>query len=159
MVDPKGFLALVECAWRDRARAPGGQPLTRLHVHIAAKLAFWRSANPKHRSLARAARCSTRTVRRALARLAALGLLSWTRRVVCCRGWRAQVANSYSVGASPSLSPCLPIRISCSASLSPPGSQAPAEQSIAAARAALAAVSRAGEARMLAVWSARRAGR
>jgi len=118
MIDPKVFIANVEQAFRERREAPGCPPLTRLHVHVAAKLAFWRSPMARHRSLARAASCSVRTVRRALCRLNALGLLSWTRRVFACRGWRAQIANAYHLNAS-----SLPDyqRIKSSAVLAPPG--------------------------------------
>ena len=120
MTDPKTFIANVEMAFREKTRGPSCPPLTRLHVHIAAKLAFWRSPMARHRSLARAASCSVRTVRRALARLNALGLLSWTRRVFACRGWRAQIANAYHLNASslPSYQ-----RIKSSAWLSPPGAR------------------------------------
>ena len=102
-MDPKAFVTAVEAAWRNRAAMPKGQRLTRLHVHVAAKLAFWRGSNPSHRQLARSARCSTRTVQRALARLHGMGLLSWTRRVLKGRGWRAQIANAYHFLSNASL--------------------------------------------------------
>ena len=117
-MDPKAFIAAVERAWRERATTPDGKCLTRLHVHVAAKLAFWRKPAARHRELARAARCSTRTVRRALGRLHALGLLSWTRRVLATRGWRAQIANLYHLNSSSSLGYQ---RLKSAANLSPPG--------------------------------------
>ena len=95
MSDPKAFILRVEAAWRKRSVDKQKRRLTRLHVHVAAKLAFWRSPSPRHGALARAANCSKRTVRRAMALLHALGLLSWTRRVVSISGWRANVSNSY----------------------------------------------------------------
>lgn len=121
-MDPKAFICAVEKAWRDRATAPGVPPLTRLHVHVAAKLAWWRKPDVRHRELARAARCSTRTVRRALARLHALGLLSWTRRVLAVRGWRAQIANHYHLCSSSSVSYQ---ELRSSAKMSPPGTPPP----------------------------------
>ena len=140
-MDSKAFIVAVEGAWRARATAPGTPPLTRLHVHVAAKLAYWRKADVRHRELARAARCSVRTVRRALARLHALGLLSWTRRVLSVRGWRAQVANQYHLNASSSLSYQ---ELKSAARLSPPGWRAgpahapePAVDLLAARRAAI----------------------
>ncbi len=123
MSDPKAFVLAVEVAWREKARCPAGKRLTRLHVHIAAKLAFWRSPVCRQKNLARAAGCTARTVQRALQRLHGLGLLSWTRRVLACRGWRAQVANAYS------LLSCKPLAfqvIQSSANVSPPGRQAAA---------------------------------
>ena len=123
MSDPKAFVLAVETAWRAKVCCPAGKRLTRLHVHIAAKLAFWRSATCRQRSLARAAGCCTRTVQRALAVLPGLGLLSWTRRVLACRGWRAQVASAYT------LLSCKPLAFQVmrsSASLSPPGRRAAA---------------------------------
>jgi AraC-like DNA-binding protein len=121
-LDPKTFIGQVEEAWTSRARTPDGKALTRLHVHIAAKLAFWRSPVCRQRSLARAAGCSIRTVQRALARLYALSLLSWTRRVLATRAWRAQVANAYSLGSKERVSyQC----IRSSANLSPPGTGRP----------------------------------
>lgn len=99
-MDAHAFMRQVEQAWRARAAAPAGERLTRLHCHVAAKVAFWRSPCPTHRAIARAARCSTSTVKRALRRLHAIGLLSWTRRVIANRGWRAQVANSYAFNAA-----------------------------------------------------------
>lgn len=103
-MDPKAFIAAVEAAWRSRADMPAEHRLTRLHVHIAAKLAFWRgSGSPSHRKLAKAAGCSKRTVQRALARLHLLELLSWTRRVVRGRGWRALISNTYHFLSNTSL--------------------------------------------------------
>ncbi|MDA8251107.1 MAG: GntR family transcriptional regulator [Rhodospirillales bacterium] len=121
---------------------PPGQRPTRLHVHILAKLLHWRSATPTHRGLARAAGCSRRTVLRALARLSALGLLSWQPRVVCGRGWAVRIANAYSFGAAPRAES---IRIQCCAELSHP----PAAPSLAAVR-------QAREARFAAAWAVRR---
>ena len=121
---------------------PHGQRPTRLHVHILAKLAHWRSQTPTHRALARAARCSRRTVLRALERLRALGLLSWRQRTICGRGFAVRVANLYALGRATSLSP---IRIQSCATLSHP----PAAPAIAAAL-------RASEARVAAAWAARK---
>jgi hypothetical protein len=112
------FLARVETAWRERALTAEGKRLTRLHVHIAAKLAFWRSPNPKQRSIARASRCSTRTVQRALAVLSGLGLLAWQRCVLATVGWVAQVANRYFLGSTLRYKKQVLI---CSANVSPPG--------------------------------------
>ena len=123
---------------------PPGQRPTRLHVHILAKLCHWRSATPTHRALARAAGCCRRTVLRALARLRALGLLTWRRRAVCGRGWAVRVSNAYAVGRAQELKP---IRIQCSADLSHP-----------AAAPSLAAALRASEARAAAAWANRRRG-
>lgn len=95
-MDNRKFLDAVILA---RRTLPHGKRPTDLHVTIAAKLAYWRSPTCRHRALARAARCSTRSVIRAFARLHALGLLSWTRRVVFCTGWRAQVASIYDLGS------------------------------------------------------------
>ncbi|CAB4137797.1 hypothetical protein UFOVP326_86 [uncultured Caudovirales phage] len=125
MHDPRAFLARVESAWRERATTPDGRRLTRLHVHIAAKLAYWRSTTPRHRALARAARCSTRTVRRALDRLRALELLSWTRRVVRGVGWRAQVSNAYRLAPLAEQSSCYQV-LKSPAVLSPSGTATPA---------------------------------
>jgi hypothetical protein len=147
MTDPRAFLAAVMAA---RDTLPHGQRPTDLHVRVAAKLAYWRSPDPRQRSLARAARCSVRSVQRALARLHELGLLTWTRRVVRCSGWRAQVANSYRLTLSPEPLLFLPIRIQSSAKLSPPGRAAPA------ASPSLAAITAAREAKLQEVWSARR---
>jgi hypothetical protein len=98
-VDPKAFITSVEACFKARTVAACGKRLTALHVRIASKLAFWRGAHPKHRQLARAAGCSSRTVRRALAILHSLLLLSWDRRVVTGKGWRAQTANAYALGS------------------------------------------------------------
>jgi predicted ArsR family transcriptional regulator len=116
-MDPnRAFLDRVTHA---RDTMPYGQRPTDTHCRIAAKLAFWRSANVTHRAIARAAKCSARTVRRALARLRTLGLLAWTRRVVVGRGWRAQIANRYTIVPKPLSSASLEsIRIQCSVSLS-----------------------------------------
>lgn len=121
---------------------PPGQRPTRLHIHILAKLCHWRSSTPTHRALARAAGCSRRTVLRALARLRALGLLTWQPRTICGRGWAVRIANAYRVGCAPREES---IRILCRADLSHPG--APAD---------LAAALRASEARAAAAWAARR---
>ncbi|MDA8249433.1 MAG: hypothetical protein M0Z28_09650 [Rhodospirillales bacterium] len=141
---------------------PPGQRPTRLHIHILAKLLHWRSATPTHRALARAAGCCRRTVLRALARLRALGLLTWRARVICGRGWAVRGANAYVLGAPISLTRSadvliesppvaaqeqIPIRIQCSADLSHP-----------AAAPSLAAALRASEARAAAAWANRRRG-
>ena len=91
----KSFVASVEGAWRTRDQKPEELRLTRLHVHVACKLVYWRTTTPKASDLAHAAACSVRTVRRALAILKGLGLLSWTRRVFGCRGWRALVSSRF----------------------------------------------------------------
>ena len=126
---------------------PPGQRPTRLHIHILAKLLHWRSATPTHR---------------ALARLRALGLLTWRARVICGRGWAVRGANAYVLGAPISLTRSadvliesppvaaqeqIPIRIQCSADLSHP-----------AAAPSLAAALRASEARAAAAWANRRRG-
>jgi DNA-binding transcriptional MocR family regulator len=146
-MDPKAFLAAVQHA---RDVLPFGQRPTDLHVRVAAKLAFWRNAHPSHRSLARAAKCSRRTVRRALARLSALGLLSWTRRVLVGRGWRARIANGYAFSSMPLSSTSLKsIKIPCSATLSPSGTQPPS--------AGLAEVAQRRRAVLEAAWRTRKA--
>ena len=119
---------------------PHGRRPTRLHVHLVAKLAHWRSATPTHRALARAARCSRRTVVRGLARLRDLGLLSWAQRTVCGRGFAVRVSNRYSFIPKPLES----IRIPCSAELAHLPTQA------------IVAVLRKAEARVMAAWEARR---
>jgi len=116
---------------------PVGHRPTRMHLHVLAKLAHWRSSTPTHRALARAARCSRRTVLRALGRLRSLGLLSWQPRTITGRGFAVRVANRYSFAATS----LLPIRIPCSAGLSHPP-----------AAAALADALRASEARVAAAW-------
>jgi DNA-binding transcriptional MocR family regulator len=123
-VEPnRAFLAAVVAA---RDSLPFGQRPTDTHVRVAAKLAFWRSANVSHRSLSRAAKCSRRTVIRALARLRALGLLDWTARTVCGRGWTARIANAYHFAPKPLSSTSLEsIKIQCSANLSLPSRQPP----------------------------------
>ncbi len=120
---------------------PHGRRPTRLHVHLIAKLACWRSATPTHRALARAARCSRGTVLNALRRLRALGLLSWQARTVCGRGFAVRISNRYSFSPKPLES----IRIQCGAVFehTPP---APS----------LAAQLRASEARAMAAWANRR---
>ncbi len=148
MTDPKAFLAAVMAA---RDSLPHGQRPTDLQVRVAAKLAYWRSPDPRQRSLARAARCSVRSVQRALVRLHELGLLTWTRRVVRCSGWRAQVANAYRLTLSLEPLSFLPIRIQSSVKLSPPGPRP-------AAGPALAAIAAARQAKLEAAWSARRGG-
>lgn len=96
-MDPRAFIVAVMAA---RDRLPFGKRPTRDHVEIARKLAFWQGAAPSHQQLANATHTSRRTVIRALKRLHALGLLTWTRRVVAGRGWRAQIANSYAFSQS-----------------------------------------------------------
>ena len=93
-------MARVEATYAAKRTLPLALRLTRNHVHVAAKLAFWRSASPRMRDLARAARLSISTVKRALARLRGNGLLSWTRRVLYCRGWRAMIASAYALLSS-----------------------------------------------------------
>lgn len=137
-----GFTAAVTAAWRD---LPHGQRPTRLHLYIAKILAGWGAGrSPRHGQLARACCCSTRTVQRALARLHALGLLSWTRRVVRGPGWRAQISNAYQL-LSPK--PLSFLRVFTSATLSGPAPVVPA-----------AGLTAASEARVLAAWRARRGG-
>lgn len=107
-MDGKAFICAVETAWRSRTTTARGRQLTRLHVHIAAKLAFWRHGSaPRHRALARVSRCSISTVRRALAILHSLGLLTWTRRVLACKGWRAQISNAYAFSSKAISYQCL----------------------------------------------------
>lgn len=97
MTDPRAWLARVRHA---ADTLPHGQRPTEMHIRIAAKLAFWRSRTPTHRAIARAARCSRGTVLNALSRLRTLGLLSWSARVVCGRGWAVRVANAYDFRAA-----------------------------------------------------------
>jgi hypothetical protein len=98
-MEPKLFIAQVEKAWYTRAASEDGKRLTRLHVHIAAKLAFWRGAQCRQRALARASGCSVRTVRRALHLLNELSLLGWTKIVLRGLGWRARICNAYHLNA------------------------------------------------------------
>ena len=128
------FRSALESAYRQRQ-------VTRLHVHIGYVLSGWRTGIPKHRQIAFAAGCCVRSVVRALARLHALGLLSWTRRVVACRGWRAQTANSYALLSPKPLSVSV---IQSSASLSP------------SAAGTLAVIAATRAASLAAAWSARR---
>ena len=119
-MEPKTFIAAVEKARRSKEKFEG-RGVTALHVKIAVSLAYARLTNPSHRSLARRAGCSSRTVRRALRILHGLGLLSWTRIVVRGRGWRAQVSSAYQ------LLSCKPLSflgIKTSASLSASGETA-----------------------------------
>lgn len=51
--------------------------------------------DPSHARLARLARCCERTVRRSLARLAACGLVQWTRRLVRTRDGAKQTSSAY----------------------------------------------------------------
>jgi DNA-binding transcriptional MocR family regulator len=125
-MDPKAFVAAVMSA---RACIKHGDRPTDLHVTIARKLAFWRGRAPSHQELANAAHTSRRTVIRALARLRELGLLTWTRRVVCGKGWRAQVSNAYDFTSKP----LSYLRLRTSAMLSPPA-PAPVLAEIAARR-------------------------
>lgn len=76
--------------------------ITALHVEIGRcllkRLGALGQCDPSHTTIADDAGCSERTVRRALARLNALGLLTWQRRVVR-DGWRtAQTSNAYHFG-------------------------------------------------------------
>jgi hypothetical protein len=96
--------AFFQAVLQARNTLPHGQRPTDTHVRVAAKLSGWRARFPRHRQLAHAARCSVRTVRRALARLHDLGLLSWTRTVLAGPGWRAQIANDYALLSEASLS-------------------------------------------------------
>lgn len=82
---------------------PHGERPTELHVRIAAKLAYWRDRTPTHRRLARAARCSRRTVVNALARLRDLGLLSWANRTLCGSGVAVRLSNAYVFSAATGL--------------------------------------------------------
>jgi hypothetical protein len=98
-MEPKAFIAAVEAAWRTRIASPiDGKRLTRLHVHVAAKLAFWRGSQCRQKALARAANCDVRTVRRALHLLNALSLLGWTKITLAGKGWRVRVCNVYHLG-------------------------------------------------------------
>jgi len=128
------FQSALEAAYAARK-------LTRLHVHIGYLLHGWRSRCPTHRKLAQAAKCSIRTVQRALSRLHELGLLSWTRRVLACVGFRAQIANAYHLLSHEPLS-YLTLRTQSSVSLSPSVS---------------AEFRQRQEARIMAAWQARRA--
>lgn len=97
-MDAKTFIAQVEKAWHAKTTSEDGRRLTRLHVHIAAKLAFWRTPQCRQRALARAAGCSVRTVRRALHLLNALSLLGWTKIILRGNTWRVRVMNAYVLG-------------------------------------------------------------
>lgn len=101
-----------------------------------------------HATIAERALCHVATVKRALARLRELGLVSWVRRLVRGpdTGWRAeQTSNAYRLFDAPSLS--LPQRIksrftgraACASQQSAPLPAVSAEER-AAAQAALAAV-------------------
>lgn len=83
----------------DNARRAGH--LTALHLETARallrRLSVDGQLDPAHATIARDAGCSERTVRRALAALADLGLLRWQRRLVRT-GWRAeQTSNAYEI--------------------------------------------------------------
>lgn len=88
------WLAMV-----DNARRAGH--LTALHLETARallrRLSVDGQLDPAHATIARDASCSERTVRRALAVLADLGLLRWQRRLVRA-GWRTeQTSNAYEI--------------------------------------------------------------
>jgi hypothetical protein len=75
--------------------------LTCLHVEIGRallrRLGVDGRLDPAHATIAADAGCCARTVRRALRRLAELGLLTWQRRLVRA-GWRAeQTSNAYEL--------------------------------------------------------------
>ncbi len=165
------YLAAAETLWRARATLTAEQRLTRLHLHIYAKLVCWRQPTPRHRDLARAAHCSLRTVKRALTRLRANGLLGWTRRVVRGIGWRAQISNAYAFSSMPlaSLPSSKFLVLRSSAKMAPSGLPASdlsahgglqcSHQQVQAARAALLAVSERNEARQRAEYAARQRAR
>jgi hypothetical protein len=105
--------------------------------------------DPTHKTLAMAAGCTDRTVRRGLARLRMLGLLRWHRRIVR-DGWRVeQTSNAYILAPEAAATPSMPLirrvipkgwipRTGC-----PPVAWAevppPSAHELAAAQAALAA--------------------
>jgi DNA-binding transcriptional MocR family regulator len=74
---------------------PHGQRPTEKHVRIGQLLANWSGSRPTHRRLAAAASCSVGTVKNALNRLQALGLLEWRRQFIRGR----QIANRYLFAA------------------------------------------------------------
>ena len=83
----------------DAARRRG--LVTALHAEVGRallrRLGIDGQLDPSHETIAGDAACSSRTVRRALARLAQLGLLAWQRRLVRA-GWRAeQTSNAYQL--------------------------------------------------------------
>jgi AraC-like DNA-binding protein len=62
--------------------------------------------DPSHATLAERAKCHERTVRRALERMAEIGLLRWQRRIVRA-GWRAeQTSNAYELTPEAAARPC-----------------------------------------------------
>lgn len=84
----------------DAARRSGS--ITALHVEVGRALLRRLSqdgrCDPSHDTLARDAGCSARTVRRALARLQAAGLLTWQRRLVRSGRRVLQTSNAYRLG-------------------------------------------------------------
>jgi len=141
--------------------------ITALHVEIGRallrRLGVEGQLDPSHETVAGDAACSARTVRRALARLAALGLVAWQRRLVRA-GWRVeQTSNAYELTEGRPFAP-RPRRIST-------GGQAGRETrsrfiqetvppvSVAvqrAAQASLAAVAERMQASLRAAWQAKR---
>jgi hypothetical protein len=89
----------IWCARLEAARRAGH--VTALHAEIGRamlrRLGVEGRLDPSQDTIAADAACSARTVRRALARLAALGLLAWQRRLVRA-GWRTeQTSNAYEL--------------------------------------------------------------
>jgi DNA-binding transcriptional MocR family regulator len=102
-MDSKNFIAQVEFAMRRRLKTPYGR-LTGNHVLVSRRLAFSQARTPSHRLLALRTGLSTKTVQRAFKILHALGLLTWTRRVVYIVGARRQISNAYTLLSSKPLS-------------------------------------------------------
>lgn len=97
MHDPKNFVLACQAALDAGLRTPDGKKLEVSHIEIARTLAFWRSDTPTHGDLAKHTRRGVATVKRALAVFCGLGLVSWERRTVGLCGWRAKVANRYTL--------------------------------------------------------------
>lgn len=84
-----------------RQSLPFGQRPTSDHVQIARHLSRWQNASPTHRKLARAAKVCRGTVKTALKRLRALGLLDWTRQSERRHGRVFRAANRYTFLSNP----------------------------------------------------------
>ena len=98
-------------AWRRRVWSEfRGRGLTRGERDVLLQLSHYGvRAWPSHRTLAERARCSVRTVKRALVRGRALGLVSWCWRRVRA-GWRSlQTSNLYVLVATSQM----PARTEC----------------------------------------------
>lgn len=145
---PKEFVTACEQTRREGRRDGKRRALTCLHVKILALIAHWRGPYCSHRLVARAARCSKETVKRACAIARDFGLLSWDRQTVSLLGWRAQTANAYRLRGGAIGHRTITLReekggFSRSRNLTPPATGAGPGPLILARRAALAAAQRA----------------